>query len=189
VATTTKLTLAEFLRLPETEPASEYDDGEVCQKTMPTTWHSVVQRLLAYVFTIYLRDHPIGEAGSELRCIFGPTGRERAYVPDYVFIVGVPPGFGSTNGPYEGAPDLAIEILSPDDRPSRVRRKVRFYLANGVQFVWLVDPDRRTLTLITDPAEWLVFGEDEWIDGGEVAPGLSFQVRDILPPATSAPKG
>lgn len=186
---TTKLTLGEFLRRPETEPASEYEDGEVCQKAMPTTWHGLIQRLLSYFFTVYLKDHPIGDAGSEIRCVFGPRGRERGYIPDYVFVVGAPPGFGPNNTPWFGPPDLAIEILSPDDRPSRVRRKVRFYLANGVQVVWLIDPDRRTLTVFTDPAEWLVLGEEEWVDCGDVAPGLRFQLRDILPPAATAEDG
>ncbi|MGH2586523.1 MAG: Uma2 family endonuclease, partial [Dehalococcoidia bacterium] len=136
-------------------------------------------------FTLYLREHPIGDAGSEIRCVFGPLNRKRAYVPDFVFVRGVPPGFGAVDGPYRGAPDIAVEILSPDDRISRVRRKVRFYLENGVRIVWLIDPEDRTLSVITNPTEWVIFGEDEWIGGGDVAPGLRVQVRDILPPAVA----
>jgi Uma2 family endonuclease len=177
-----KLTLAEFLRRPETKPASEYENGEVCRKPMPTVWHAVVQRLLGLVFSLYLREHPIGEAGSELRCIFGPPGRERAYVPDYVFIVGAPPGFGPTNGPYYGAPTLVVEILSPTDRMTRVRRKVRFYLENGVRVVWLIDPEDRTVTVLTTPAASTTLGEHEALDGGDVLPGFRVRVSELLPP-------
>ena len=111
MTTTGTLTLEQFLALPETEPASEYIDGEVVQKTMPTWGHGVIQRLLSFVLTVYLRTHPAGDAGSEIRCIFGPPGAERTYVPDYVFVVAA--RLQGEAGPFRGAPDLAVEILSP----------------------------------------------------------------------------
>lgn len=181
MATNTKLSLKEFLRLPETEPASEYADGEVCQKAMPSLLHGMVQRLLAFVLTLYLRERGVGYAGSEVRCIFGPSGRERAYVPDLLFIAALPSG-AAMNGPYFGAPDLAVEILSPEDRLTRVHRKLRFHLAHGVRLVWLVDPDRRTVTVMEPPNLTRVLAEHETLDGGTVLPGFACPVRDILPP-------
>jgi Uma2 family endonuclease len=50
-------------------------------------------------------------------------------------------------GPIEIPPDLAIEILSPDDSTGRVLDKVDFYLRTGVQLVWLVDPELETVTV------------------------------------------
>jgi Uma2 family endonuclease len=182
VTKTAKLTLEAFLRMPETKPAREYEDGEVTKKTMPSTWHSIVQQLLAVVFGFYLRERPIGQAGPELRCIFGPPGRVRGYVPDYVVIVGAPPGFGPINGPWRGAPDLAVEILSPDDRMTRVNRKVRFYLENGVRLVWLIDPDNRIVTVMTTADKSITLSEEDELDGGDVLPGFRVPVRDILPP-------
>ncbi len=184
MTTTSTLTLEQFLKRPETKPASEYEDGKVCKKPMPTTWHGLIQRLLAFVFTVYLQEHQIGDAGSEIRCIFGPPGRRRAYVPDYIFVVGVPPGFAPTNGPYRAAPDLAVEILSPDDRMTRVQRKVRFYLENGVRLLWLIDPENRTVTVMTTPNESVVLAEGDALDGGDVLPGFRVRVREILPPIT-----
>lgn len=181
MATTASLTLDDFLALPETEPASEYADGEVAQKPMPTLDHGVIQRLLSFVLTLYLRAHPLGEAGSEVRCIFGPAGRERTYVPDYIFVTSA--RFQAGPLPVRGAPDLAVEILSPDDRMSRVMRKVRFYLLHGVRAVWLIDPDRRTVMVLTPPDTTHILTEDETLDGAEVLPGFSCVVRDILPPA------
>lgn len=178
----TRLTLAEFLRLPETKPASEFEDGEVCRKTMPTVWHSIIQRLLSFVFTLYLRDHPVGEAGPELRCTFGSPGRERSYVPDYVFSIGGPPAFGVVNGTYNAAPDLAVEILSPSDGMTRVRRKLRFYLENGVRLVWLIDPEDRTVTVMTSTSASTTLFEDDELDAGDVLPGFHVPVGEILPP-------
>jgi Uma2 family endonuclease len=186
MATTFALTLEEFLRRPETEPASEYVDGEVCQKTMPSFWHGVIQRLLSVAFSLYMRETNIGDAGPEIRCIFGPPGRKRAYVPDYIFVVAFPAGVGPGNGPYRGAPDLAVEILSRDDRPVRVRRKVRFYLAHGVRLVWLIDPERRIVTVFNPQEPSRIMTEGDLLGGGDVLPGFACLVRDILPPVDSS---
>lgn len=187
MATTTTLTLDEFLALPETEPASEYIDGEVIQKTMPVWDHGVIQRLLSFVLTLYLRAHPIGDAGSEIRCIFGPPGRPRGYIPDYVFVRGARKKPGDE--PFRGAPDLAVEILSPDDRMPRVMRKLRFYLAHGVRLVWLIDPGRRTILVMTPPDTEHLLSEDDMLGGGDVLPGFTCAVRDILPPSDSLSVG
>ena len=180
MATTAKLTLDEFLALPETEPASELIDGEVVQKPMPTWDHGVIQRLLSFVLTLYLRAHPIGDAGSEIRCIFGPAGAERPYVPDYIFVRA--DRLQRREQHFHGAPDLAVEILSPDDRMTVVMDKIRFYLAHGVRLVWLIDPQRRTVTVLTPPSVAHILTEDDTLDGGEVLPGFVCAVRDILPP-------
>ena len=150
------------------------------QKTMPTWNHGVIQRLLSFVLTLYLRAHSVGDAGSEIRCIFGPPGAERPYVPDYVFVRADRLQRGQQH--FLGAPDLAVEILSPDDRMTSVMDKVRFYLAHGVRLVWLIDPDRRTVTMMTPPDITHILTEDEMLDGGNVLPGFSCTVRDILPP-------
>ena len=179
---TAKLTLEEFLRLPETRPASEYENGEVCRKPMPAVVHGVIQSLLAFVFVLYARERGRGIAGPAIRCIFGPAGRERAYIPDFIFIADAPPGLGAASRPWQGAPDLAVEVLSPDDRMTRIRRKVCFYLENGVRLVWLIDPEDRTVTVVTSLAGSTTLAEGDVLDGGDVLPGFRIGVREILPP-------
>jgi Uma2 family endonuclease len=179
MATASQLTLTQFLALPDTKPASEYIDGEVLQKPMPTWDHGEIQRLISFILTLYLRAHAGGSAGPEVRCIFGPAGAERAYVPDYIFVRAGRRARGEQH--FRGAPDLAVEILSPDDRMTQVMEKLRFYLAHGVRVVWLIDPERRTLTVMTPPESAQILVEDDTLDGGDVLPGLSCVVRDILP--------
>jgi Uma2 family endonuclease len=81
-----KLTLDEFLSQEETKPYREYACGEVYEKPMPNRSHSVIQRLLLVALTNFLEGRFLGEVFPELRCIFGPVGSERAYVPDLCFI-------------------------------------------------------------------------------------------------------
>jgi Uma2 family endonuclease len=186
MATTAKLTLDEFLKLPETKPASELVDGEVVQKTMPTYAHAIIERLLSLAVSLFLREHPIGDGGPEFRCIFGPAGQERAFVPDFVFVTAERLQGLRGDQPFRGAPDLAVEILSPDDRWIEVMEKVRFYLENGVRLVWVINPEARTVMVMWSPSASRFLSEDETLDGSEVLPGFSAPVHDILPPPESA---
>ena len=184
--TTTKLRLAEFLTLPETEPASDWIDGEVVQKSMPTFDHGIIQSLLSFVLVQFLRIRPLGVIGTEVRCIFGPAGGERPYVPDLVFIRAERVPRMGRGQPFRGAPDLAVEILSPDDRPDRVAARVAFYLLHGVRLVWLIDPEMRTVTVLTPDGRSERLGEEATLDGDDVLPGFAVPVREILPPALSS---
>lgn len=182
MVTGTKLTLDEFLALPETKPALEYVAGEVVQKPMPTKDHTTIQRLLSFVFTLFLREHPIAEGGPEWRCVFGPAGTEWGRVPDFVLVRRERLTGTSGDQPFHGPPDFVVEILSPDDRMSDVLAKIRFYLANGVRLVWLIDPRTRTVLVWSSWGEARIVTETGALDGGDVFPGFSAPVRDILPP-------
>jgi hypothetical protein len=82
-----------------------------------------------------------------------------------------------------GPPDLAVEGLSPGDRPGSVADKILYYLLNGVRLVWLIDPDRRIMQVFTPDCVMRDLTEDDTLDGGDVLPGFAVAVRDILPPA------
>jgi len=77
-------------------------------------------------------------------------------------------------------PDLAVEVLSPDDRPSKIRRKVTEYLAAGVRMVWIVDPEDRTVTIHTEPNASRTVTEADKFDGGDVLPGFNVDVRSFF---------
>jgi Uma2 family endonuclease len=185
------LTLDQFLCQPEVKPAREYEDGEVVQKPMPSIWHGVIQRLLSVVFSAYFSRRPDADGGSEIRCVFGPAHWPRSYVPDYVVVLDAAArGFFGNRG-FGAAPDLAVEIRSPDDRPGARERTVAFYLAHGVRMVWQIDPELRTVVVRLPGGEPRRFTEAGVIDGLDVLPGLGVPQRDILPatrPPPAAPR-
>jgi Uma2 family endonuclease len=187
MATISKLTLDEFLALPETKPGSEYVDGAIRQKPLPNVAHMIVQLLLDVVVGLFVQRNGLGICGPEGRCVFGPPGGERPLLPDFLFVARAHLAGLDLRGPIRRAPDLAVEILSPDDRMTDVMDKLRFYLLNGVRLVWLIDPDNRTLTVMTSVGEARILSEDDTFDGGDVLPGFTCVVRDILPPADILP--
>ena len=139
-----QITLAEFLELPDTKPASEYIDGEVIQKPMPQTQHSVIQGRLFLELTLAWRETAVAQAFPELRCTFGG----RAIVPDVVV-------FEEANISYDESgdiqnvvsipPDWTIEILSPEQSTTKVLKNISHCLAYGTQMGWLIDPTDRSI--------------------------------------------
>jgi Uma2 family endonuclease len=83
---------------------------------------------------------------------------------------------------FPGAPDLAIEILSPSARYRDVMAKVRDYLAAGTPLVWVIDPLGRTAGAFGPGMFAQLLDEDGILDGGDVLPGFTLPLRDILPP-------
>lgn len=181
MAATTRMTLEEFLALPPTKPTLEYIDGEVVEKTMGTKGHGWVQSLLVLAFALYLRTHPIGLAFPEWRCVLGPAGEEESRVPDFAFITNDHAGNDPLDAPHFGPPDLAVEILSPDDRPGAVLDKVTYYLTNGVRLVWVIDPIRRRVTVFAPDTTPRSLTDADTLDGGDVLPDFAVAVAEILP--------
>jgi Uma2 family endonuclease len=140
----TTLTLADFLALPETKPASEFIDGEISQKPMPKGKHSIVQRELTFTIDRPLTAQKLARAFPELRCSFGG----RSIVPDItVFKTDRIPRDpdGTVANDFEIAPDWTIEILSPDQSQTKVVKNIVHCLKNGTTIGWLIDPADRTI--------------------------------------------
>jgi Uma2 family endonuclease len=120
----------------------------------------------------------ISEAGFQLS-----ANPDTVRAPDVWFIAAerIPPE-SIPDGFWPGAPDLAVEALSPSDRFADVLRKVKEYLAAGSQLVWVVDPKGRSAAAF-GPGSPLaeLLGEDGVLDGGDVLPGFSLTLRDVLP--------
>ena len=78
------------------------------------------------------------------------------------------------------APDLAVEVLSATDRRSAALSKCGWWLEVGTALVWLVDPERRAVTVFTPDEPPRTLAEGDTLDGGDVIPGLSIPVADIF---------
>lgn len=133
------ITLEEFLNLPETQPASEYVDGHIFQKTMPQGEHSALQTELPAAINVVVKSNQIARAFTELRCNFGG----RSTVPDVsVFTWSRIPRKenGGVANVFAIAPDWTIEILSPDQSQTKVTKNILHCLKYGTQLGWLIDP-------------------------------------------------
>ena len=143
-APTKTVTLAEFLQLPETKPASEYIDGQIIQKPMPQGKHSVIQGELVPAINGVVKPKRIARAFPELRCTFGG----RSTIPDIaVFLWNRIPRDenGEVANTFLAAPNWTIEILSPDQSQTRVTKNILHCLQHGTEVGWLIDPSEQTV--------------------------------------------
>jgi len=81
---------------------------------------------------------------------------------------------------FELAPDLAIEVVSPNDTKRKVREKVNDWLDAGVRLIWVVDYQRRTITEYRSRHRVHMRTEEDILDGGDVVPGFSLPVREVF---------
>jgi Uma2 family endonuclease len=168
------LSLEEFLKLPETEPASEYIDGQIIQKPMPQGKHSVIQGELVTTVNAVVKPQKIARAFPELRCTFGG----RSIVPDVsVFVWNRIPRDedGAIANVFQSAPDWMIEILSPDQSATKVTKKILHSLKYETQMGWLIDPDEQTIFVYQPNQQPEVFDEPE-----EQLPVPSFASKLLL---------
>jgi len=86
-----------------------------------------------------------------------------------------PPG-----GFFQGPPDLAVEVLSPDDRASEVLAKVNDWLTAGCLAVWVVDPAKRTVSVYGQQGQVATLSGHDELSGGDVLPGFRLSIAEIF---------
>ena len=80
----------------------------------------------------------------------------------------------------ELAPDLVVEVLSPDDRPGQRLAKIADWLSAGTRLVWVIDPDRRAARVYRHDGTEHIVAADETLDGEDIVPGFSCPLSAIL---------
>jgi Uma2 family endonuclease len=135
----TKLTYADYVALPDDGLRHEIIDGEHYVSPSPATRHQRISRNLLYLLQGYLEAHPIGE----LFCapFDALLSQFDIVVPDLLYLSRERAGF-LTEKNLQGPPDLVIEILSPSTRSRDERLKRDLYERVGVEEYWVVDPLR-----------------------------------------------
>jgi Uma2 family endonuclease len=103
-------------------------------------------------------------------------------IPDVSFIAWERlPGGESPKEPIPDlAPDLAVEVLSEGNTPAEMKRKVREYFDAGVRLVWLIDLRKRTARVYSAAHRSVLIREDLALDGGDILPGFSARLADLL---------
>jgi|SRR5579884_2626193 len=123
----------EYLRTSYPDGDREYVDGEILERNVGEIDHGALQlRIGAYL----LQRFPRYFTGTEIRTQVSTT---RFRIPDVLLIAGPRPSGTIVTSP----PHIVIEILSPDDRAVYMQKKIDDYLAFGIPYVWVIDPQTR----------------------------------------------
>ena len=168
--TKTLLTAEQFLDLGDIGPA-ELIDGEVIKMSPAGLRHG----LIAMALGALVREHV---AAQRLGAVFAAeTGFKlaprRVRAPDVAFVSAQRLGEQMTEQFIDGAPDLAVEVVSPSDVRPAVMQKVQEWLDNGARAVWVVDPDNRMIVLYHPDGTIRQVREPEDLRDETVLPGFS----------------
>lgn len=108
------------------------------------------------------------------------TSPDTVRAPDCGFVSKVRVPNPLPRGYFPTGPDLAVEVLSPDDRPGEVLAKVSDWLSGGSVLVWVIDPDRRTANVYRADGSVSPLSEDDALDGESLLPGFALTLAKIL---------
>ena len=175
-ATTTALTVEDFLKLPPPEDQrTELIEGEVVAMSYGHYPHEKVKANLIRILVAWSLRHPIGEVFSETMF---RLDAHNSPIPDVSFLLAgrLTPG---TEGLIQGAPELAIEVVSSESA-AHLEKKIELYLAHGGRAVWTVYPLQRVVWVYDAKGFARKLEGDQAIEDAALLPGFSAPVSAIF---------
>ena len=175
------MTWQEFADLPDDGMRHELVRGVPQAMPQPKLPHSRLGRKIGRSLDRYVDANGLGEVYvGELGCLL-TTHPDTVRSPDIGFLSAERVVETADVTDYlPGSPDLVVEVISPNDRLTRVAEKVAEWLAHGAKLVFVVNPRRRTVTVHRPGQPPWTLGVDDSLDGEDVVPGWSMSVRDLF---------
>ncbi len=184
IATTKRLTADEFFELPEPPDGSKQElvKGEVVTMPAPGFERGEVQGNVYFVIKTFLNANRIGRVVTESGVLTDRYEEESTIRgPDVSYYSKERVPLGRRIVKYsELAPDLCVEVVSPSNTKRGLREKIVEYFAAGVRMVWVVDPEDRSVVVLTQPEQGQTLYEPAELTGGDVLPGFSCRVAELF---------
>jgi Uma2 family endonuclease len=179
--TTQNMTAEELLKLPRGKFRYELVKGELITMSPAGSEHGAVIMNLAVPLGYYIKANRLG-------IVFGAeTGFKLASNPDTVRAPDISfvrseriPKTGIPKSYWPGAPDLAVEVLSPGDTVAEVEEKIAEWLDAGANAVWIISPKLRTITLYRSLTDVVTLTENDELSEQDVVPGFRCKVAEIF---------
>jgi len=171
------MTAEEFGNLPDSPFRHQLIKGELLTMPSPKPLHGRVVANLTMLLLQHVKANRLGQVYTESGYKI-ETDPDTVLGPDLSFLSKARID-QSKDSYYDGPPDLAVEVLSPGDRKGHVERKLALWLETGTRSVWLVDPRRRRVEVISSPNDRRTLHEDdELVD--DTVPGFRVKVSEIF---------
>jgi Uma2 family endonuclease len=175
------MTAAELWEMPNDGHRYELVRGELREISPAGSEHGFIIVNLTALLKVYVKTHKLGAvfaAETGFRIAEAP---DSVRAPDIAFVQRARiPSSGIPKGYWPGVPDLAVEVISPNDRLYEVDEKIEDYLAAGVRLVWVIYPKKQSVTVYEPAREPRVLTGDEMLGGGEVVQGFECRIAEIF---------
>jgi Uma2 family endonuclease len=175
------VTAEELLRMPDDGYRYELVRGELRKMAPAGYLHGRIAINITTPLDRHVRAHNLGVVCA------AETGFKLASNPDVVCAPDVAfirrervEEVGDVEGYWPGAPDLAVEVISPSDTYADVQEKVVDWIEAGTRMILLVMPRKRTVTIYRSLTDIVMLTEHETLDGADVVPGWKLPVRELF---------
>ncbi len=183
MATQRKLmTAEEFSCLPDDGMQHELVRGEVTTLPPANPWHGDAASEIGFVLQAFIRQHKLGHTYAAETGFWIESDPDTVRAPDFAFLSFERlPGRSPERWPEGLVPDLVVEVMSPSESAREVREKMEQWIRAGVRLGIAAHPRTRSLDFYRPAAEVQRLGPEALLDGGDVLPGFSCRVADLLP--------
>lgn len=177
-----KMTAEEFWQLCADGKPRELVRGEVVEKMPVGTWHAITASFIDYQLRKFLEGFKerIGVVATELGFLIRYADEESVRAPDVAFIRKERLPSPLPEGYAEFVPDLAVEVVSPNDTYTEIHDKVDEFLRAGVSVVWVVDPQRRKVEVYQQDAPTQTLRAGDTLTCEAILPGFALPVSEIF---------
>jgi Uma2 family endonuclease len=187
MVTKLRATVDDVLRLSAAGQRCELIDGELVPMSPTGAEHGEIVIYAGWVFSNHVLPRKLGRIfGGEVLFRLNSEGT-LARAPDLAFIRRERLRGVDLTGPFKGAPDLAVEIVSPGDSAGDIQRKVKTWLAHGTLAVLLIYPDSQSVVLWRDSGVGHLTEANDVVDLDPALPGFHCRVRELFPPPLEEP--
>lgn len=174
------VTAEELEKFPQDDYRYELVEGRVTRMSPVGFQHGRTVAQFIFLLQRHLHGRDLGVVLTEVGFKLA-SNPDTVRAPDVAFIRQDRIPSPDPRGFWVGPPDLAVEVLSPDDRPSEVREKVEEYLRQGVPLALVIDPDEKTVAIARPSISSITLRkDDELLDLGDVVPGFRCRLREIF---------
>jgi len=177
------MTAEELMNLPDDGFRYELINGELEKMPPPGHPHGRIAFRLAVLVGQFILDNGLGEGFAPETGFQLTWNPDTVLAPDFAFITNERFAKGcNAEGYWQGPPHLAVEVLSPHDRPGKVRKKISQWFGFGVQQVWIVDPKHKTLTVYRSESETTTFSGSDYLEAQDLFPDFRVSLDRIFGP-------
>lgn len=176
------ITAEELLRLSYPGKQVELVRGEVVVREPPAAWHGGISNNVAFRLTAFVRKRDLGAVFGQDTGFQIAADPDTVRAPDLAFVGAERTAEIPRRGYPRLAPDLVVEVLSPDDRPGEVLAKIGEWLDAGVRLVWVLDPEAGQARVHRPDGSLDLLAATDELGGEDVLPGFRCHVAKLLAP-------
>ena len=182
LATPKLITADEAAQLSTVNRRYELVKGVYVDMSPASAMHGKVAIRMGVMIGEHVEKHRLGEATAAETGFILSRNPDTVRAADVGFISTsrIPPGGVPETGFWPLAPDLAVEVFSPTDRPDDIQEKVEDYLAAGTRMVWVVYPKTKSITVYRSLRDAKILRRDDTLSGENVLPGFERKVSEIF---------